>query len=1688
MSFGWKRIVAGLRWLALACLVMTANTLSAQADLGARVTNTATISQDAGSGTLVFPTNEVAFMIEARRTPSEIEFFRIVENAPDAILVDLNGSDFSPSGELLGPFTSFATVSQFGQKTLDTSAPVHLVPAQSYLSGELIIVRVRDLGQNGNSERIETVVITVIADNGDEITLRLYEDGPDSGHFYGYFPSTAGTTANNDRTLTAPQDTLLTATYVDAFDATEVSVDTALIDPFGRVFDSSTGALLDDVSITVLDADTGQPASIISIDGSGAYPSTVQSGTQTADSSGLSYNPSQGGFYFPILIPGRYKILVETPPGYDFPSTREAAALQSLPNAPFDIWPNASFAAEFEVTNSGPLSLDIPLDPASDLNIAKRASVAQAAIGDFVGYTIDLENSGALAAPVSIQDTLPSGLRYTAGSVRLNGETVAEPVISTNGQQLIFTSGLLAPGESIQLTYLTSIGPGTPLGDAVNTVVAVNAGGGAISNRADAAVYIGEDLLTSRLTIVGRVAEAACHPDDEWARTLLEGDGVAGVRLYMETGRYVVTDEDGLFHFEGIRPGTHVVQVDEATLPPGYEPVICEENTRYAGSALSKFVDAQGGSIWRANFYLRRINAVSKPEPLEVAKSRDEDLFDKQWLNAQTPTGLNWVYPATDQTPQGRSVNLGLLHGPSERVRLELNGTPVPGLNYSGKDLSATREVAISRWAGVDIQRGENVFVATVLDSNGEQIDRSERTVWFVDEVDRARHVDDQSVLVADGRTKPKVAIRLEDGAGHAVHEGRLVEISVAEPYRLAQEAEEEFESPVNASFAAVSGVRVGADGIAHVELEPTLESGRVRLQVLLKDGTSEDIDVWLSPEKRDWIVVGVAEVEGLATRLEDTDGRDIEELSSDGRIAFFAKGVIKGDWLLTLAVDTAKRRGAQDREVFDEIDPNAYYTLYGDRTWQYNNAESRYPVYVKLEKNTFQAVFGDYETGFTETELGRYSRRLSGLKADYESHDTSITAFAAETNQTFVKDEIAADGTSGPYRLSVTPLVRSSEIITVETRDRLRPDEILSERPLNRYSDYEIDYVTGELFFRQPVSATDAGLNPNVIVIDYETVDDGERGVTAGLRAEKRFADGKVQTGVTLIHEEDAGSSETSGSNLVAADLTVQLTETTEIRAEYASSDVETELGADSGDALLIEATRRTEKLNVTGYFREESEGFGLGQQASSTSALQRIGAELSAEIGSEVSENGADRTVRRVTAQAYQETNLTQDAKRNVADVVLQQESQTFGASAGLRAVSEDFGGAAGARQSVLLLAGLRKTFVDQGLSLSAVWEEPIKVGGESNDEASLFPGRTVLGVDKTLGKRTTANIRHEISNGANASGQNTIAGITWEPAGGTQVRASTDMLTNDSGRRIGATVGVDQVWRVNDAWTVGGGLARRSNVDGDDTPLNPTADEAVSPLEDGVRSSLTQADEYTSGYIGASYQTESMAGSARLEGRESTSGSRLVAVLGGAREITETMSFSAAARHQTESLTGQGDKVQTDVRIGAAWRPRGEGLVVLNRLDIGTSNEDGVQDRSKIVNNLAVNAMVTDQTQVSLYYGIKHVATEFAGAEASGTTHLLGAEVRHDVTKKVDVGLQTTWASSDASGTQAWSFGPSIGLTPKENVWVSVGWNVSGFDDEDFEAAKYRQEGPYIKLRAKFDQNTAKSLINSLGLGAE
>lgn len=129
---------------------------------------------------------------------------------------------------------------------------------------------------------------------------------------------------------------------------------------------------------------------------------------------------------------------------------------------------------------------------------------------------------------------------------------------------------------------------------------------------------------------------------------LADLEGIKGVRIYLEDGTFVVTDKNGMFHFKGVRSGTHVVQLDLDTVPPMYEVVSCEENSRFAGRGFSQFVDLQGGTLWRADFHLAlrpRARGEISIEMLSVFRKEGEERLiplrpDFENLSASDLSGL----------------------------------------------------------------------------------------------------------------------------------------------------------------------------------------------------------------------------------------------------------------------------------------------------------------------------------------------------------------------------------------------------------------------------------------------------------------------------------------------------------------------------------------------------------------------------------------------------------------------------------------------------------------------------------------------------------------------------------------------------------------------------------------------------------------------------------------------------------------------------------------------------------------------------------------------------------------------------------------------------------------------------------------------------------------------------------------
>ena len=138
----------------------------------------------------------------------------------------------------------------------------------------------------------------------------------------------------------------------------------------------------------------------------------------------------------------------------------------------------------------------------------------------------------------------------------------------------------------------------------------------------------------------------------------------------------------------------------------------------------------------------------------------------------------------------------------------------------------------------------------------------------------------------------------------------------------------------------------------------------------------------------------------------------------------------------------------------------------------------------------------------------------------------------------------------------------------------------------------------------------------------------------------------------------------------------------------------------------------------------------------------------------------------------------------------------------------------------------------------------------------------------------------------------------------------------------------------------------------------------------------------------------------------------------------------------------------------------------------------------ESTRWVQNLHYNLQWNPATQLGLQLGVRHVVSTFDDEQYSGVSSLLGADLRRDLPwrpfgRALDVGLHGAWLRSWESGVGEHSIGFDLGVTLATNIWLSIGYNVDGFRDDDFSAARYTDAGPFLRVRIKADQDSFRDL---------
>jgi uncharacterized repeat protein (TIGR01451 family) len=209
------------------------------------------------------------------------------------------------------------------------------------------------------------------------------------------------------------------------------------------------------------------------------------------------------------------------------------------------------------------------------LQLDKRALPTRAAIGQVVSYTIEIRNRGTRpVTAVHLADTPATGLKYVAGSARLDGVVIADPAdlarllfdvgtvpapVDRNG------NGTIDPGEPGYrvLSYAMRIGASASTGMHVNTAVTYDVCETCyLSAVAKAQIEVVPDPTFDLGTIIGKVFYD--RDGNGWQER--DEPGVAAAMVVLDDGSYALTDKFGRFHFPAVLPGQRLIKLNIASI------------------------------------------------------------------------------------------------------------------------------------------------------------------------------------------------------------------------------------------------------------------------------------------------------------------------------------------------------------------------------------------------------------------------------------------------------------------------------------------------------------------------------------------------------------------------------------------------------------------------------------------------------------------------------------------------------------------------------------------------------------------------------------------------------------------------------------------------------------------------------------------------------------------------------------------------------------------------------------------------------------------------------------------------------------------------------------------------------------------------------------------------------------------
>ena len=1248
----------------------------------------------------------------------------------------------------------------------------------------------------------------------------------------------------------------------------------------------------------------------------------------------------------------------------------------------------------------------------ADIWVGLKASKDVASMGEFIKYTCVIENRGDKdVLHANISNKLFAGLAYRKDTFMFEEERVLHPLISKENQEMTFGFAIKAREEK-HFSFVARVGINAKKIAKSRAVVSYH---DKQSNISYASTKIEKDFDDKSL-IVGRVLV------DKADKNI----SLSGVRFYMENGTFVHSDKAGKFHFEDVEPGSHVVSIDPVSISGRFVQKECKANARNMASKTSYFVDTSASHIQEISFCLEEDNqtkALKSRFSFSIDKEEDEmPAFGEKDFAKESNS---FLWPREGFVPPMPSVKVAFLHKSDEKMVLFLNGKKVDLLNYDGFVKSTDKKSVISKYRGVDIVDGDNILEAKIQADDGKVLKTIRRKIHLSTSPVKAKVLEEKSSLIADGKNSPVIAVQLFDMAGYPLRAGMVGTFSLEKPYLSQERLDALTENPLG-DINGKNRYTVTANGIVFIPLQATTTSGEVKIHFPFQN-SNEYTKVWLNSVAREWFIVGFAEgtvgYNALKTELMATSEKSV---ITDKKISLFAKGTVGADTLLSIAYDSGKK---DDLGILETIDPKSEYTVYADESLQQNEAPSSKKLYIKIEKKSFYALFGDFDTGLDTHELSRYSRRINGIKSELKAEVFEYNAFISQSSTSFLRQEIQGDGTSGLYHLDSKAIMIGSEKVTIEVRDRYRDEKILSKRVLSPLLDYNIDYTAGTLYFKEPILSRDREGNPQFIIVEGESENGGKKRLTYGGRGAMKLFSGKLELGLTTLGEENRDD---DFDTLYGFDARVNAGNNLIFNAEYASSQKSLENNSTSAKAYLVELSRHDSHSETKLYYKMQEELFGFGQQNLSQGGTRKYGVDSLINYWENIA----------IKLALYGDEVLRTGKTKNVAEAFLQYQKDDLLGSVGYRYGKSSDESSANSQ----LVSTISKRFFHNKVKLSAAYDYTL--GGKSD----TLLNRSFAEASYFINKYVEIFANHEIQEGASIKMKQSRAGIKGRPwSGATLESAVSNKFENDTARVFGL-MGLNQNWQVTKAFLVNAAIEREQTMSG-------------------------EGEDFTAYSFGLNYRKNAWVYSAKTEYRTSKEEDKINLDLGLYTEVNEDLGLALGVR--SHIVNGENKSQNTDAKFSLAYRPEGD-FLVLNRLEYIDERDEDTKVAKAIERFLCV-VHPSQKSTLSGHYGLKYVQDTIDDEVYDSWIDTAGVEYLYDVTKRIELGLQGSLLHSYESQSLLESLGVYVGYNLFKNTYIGLGYNFEGYHDSDFSAMSRSERGVYMKFRLKFDQESLRNTLN-------